>query len=78
MIKSIMILLTIAAHYDYEVWQTDIKNPFLNENLEEEVHIRDPFNLKMGEFGIYFDTNLCVFNDRSKIFSSRAYNSLLT
>ena len=35
--KSIMILLAIAAHYDYEIWQMDVKTAFLNENLEEEV-----------------------------------------
>ena len=33
MIKSIQILLAIAAHYDYEVWQMDVKTAFLNENL---------------------------------------------
>ena len=30
MIKSIRILLTIAAHYDYKVWQMDVKIAFLN------------------------------------------------
>ena len=37
MIKSIRILLAIAAHYDYEVWQMNVKTAFLNGNLEEEV-----------------------------------------
>ena len=35
MLKSIIILLSIAAHYDYEIWQMDIKTTFLNGNLEE-------------------------------------------
>ncbi|MUG03538.1 hypothetical protein ECC01_21350 [Bacillus tequilensis] len=26
MLKSIRILLAIAAHYDYEIWQMDVKN----------------------------------------------------
>ena len=39
MIKSIKILLAIYAHYDYEVWQMDVKIAFLNENLDEEVHM---------------------------------------
>ena len=39
MIKSIRILLAIAAHYDYEVWQMDVKTAFLNGNLEEEVYM---------------------------------------
>ena len=39
MIKSIRILLAIAAHYDYDVWQMDGKTAFLNGNLEEEVYM---------------------------------------
>ena len=34
MLKSIRILLSIATHYDYEIWQMDIKTAFLNGNLE--------------------------------------------
>ena len=34
-LKSIRILLFIAAHYDYEIWQMDVKTAFLNSNLEE-------------------------------------------
>ncbi|CAL9005326.1 unnamed protein product, partial [Prunus brigantina] len=33
MIKSIRILLAIAAHYDYEIWQMDVKTAFLNGHL---------------------------------------------
>ena len=39
MIKSIRILLTIAAYHDYEIWQMDVKTAFLNENFEEEVYM---------------------------------------
>ena len=39
MIKSIMILLAIAAHYDYKFWQMDVKTTFLNGNLEEEMYM---------------------------------------
>ena len=39
MLKSIRILLSIAAHYDYEIWQMDVKTVFLNGNLEEEIYI---------------------------------------
>ena len=35
MIKSIRILLSIAAHMDYKIWQMDVKTTFLNESLEE-------------------------------------------
>ena len=39
MLKSIKILLFIAAHYDYEIWQMDVKTAFLNGNLEEELYM---------------------------------------
>ena len=39
MLKSIRILLAIATHYDYEIWQMDVKTAFLNGNLSEEVYI---------------------------------------
>ena len=39
MLKSIRILLSIVAHYDYEIWQIDVKTAFLNGNLEEEIYM---------------------------------------
>ena len=42
MLKSIRILLAIAAHYDYEIWQMDKKTTFLNRNLTEEVYMTQP------------------------------------
>ena len=30
MLKSIRMLLSIAAHLDYEIWQMDVKTAFLN------------------------------------------------
>ena len=39
MLKSIHILLSIAAHLDYEIWQMDVKTTFLNGRLEESIHI---------------------------------------
>ena len=35
MIKYIRILLSIAAHMDYEIWQMDVKTAFLNGSLNE-------------------------------------------
>ena len=31
------IIMTLVAHYDLKVHQMDVKNAFLNENLDEEV-----------------------------------------
>ena len=42
MLKSIRVLLTIAAYYDYEIWQMDVKTAFLNENLLEDVYMTQP------------------------------------
>ena len=39
MLKSIKILLSIVAHYDYEIWLMDVKTAFLNGNLEEEIYM---------------------------------------
>ncbi|KAL4590404.1 hypothetical protein LXL04_003333 [Taraxacum kok-saghyz] len=41
-IKSIRILLAIAAFHDYEIWQMDVKTAFLNEKLEEDVFMTQP------------------------------------
>ena len=50
MIKSIRILLAITAHYNYEVWQMDVKIAFLNGNLEEEVYMIQPEGYTSNEF----------------------------
>ena len=42
MLKSIRILLVIATHYDYEIWQMDVKTTFLNGNLTDEVYMTQP------------------------------------
>ena len=35
-------MLAIAAHYDYEIWQMDVKTAFLNGFLKEELHMMQP------------------------------------
>ncbi|KAL8099752.1 hypothetical protein AgCh_032122 [Apium graveolens] len=42
MVKSIRILLAIAAFLDYEIWQMDVKTAFLNGSLEEDVYMTQP------------------------------------
>jgi len=42
MLKSIQILLAIAAYYDYEIRQMDVKTAFLNGELKEEVYMTQP------------------------------------
>ncbi|KAL0430624.1 UNVERIFIED_CONTAM: Retrovirus-related Pol polyprotein from transposon TNT 1-94 [Sesamum radiatum] len=42
MANSIRILLAIAAWYDYEIWQMDVKTVFLNGFIEEEIFMDQP------------------------------------
>jgi hypothetical protein len=42
MLKSVWILLAIAAYFDYEIWQMDVKTTFLNGNLTEDMYMTQP------------------------------------
>ena len=35
-------MLAIAAFYDYEIWQMDLKTAFLNGFLKEELYMMQP------------------------------------
>nr|GEW01580.1 retrotransposon protein, putative, Ty1-copia subclass [Tanacetum cinerariifolium] len=37
-IRAIRILIAIAAYYDYEIWQMDVKTAFLNGRLDEDIY----------------------------------------
>jgi hypothetical protein len=42
MLKSIRIIIAIAAYFDYEIWQMDVKIIFLNGKLEENMYMIQP------------------------------------
>ena len=42
MLKSVSIILAIAAYFDYEIWQMDAKTAFLHGNLTEDVYMIQP------------------------------------
>ena len=42
MLKSVRNIIAIAAYFDYEIWQMDVKTAFLNENLTEDVFMMQP------------------------------------
>src|SRR3954454_16055560 len=42
MLKSVRIMLEIAAFFNYEIWQMDVKTAFLNGNIEEELYMIQP------------------------------------
>nr|GEU62042.1 putative retrotransposon protein [Tanacetum cinerariifolium] len=70
--RAIRILIAIAAYYDYEIWQIDVKTAFLNEHLSKEVYMEQPegfvnpkypnhvCKLKRSIYG------LKIYHDRSK------------
>ena len=42
MLKCVQIMLAIAAFYNFEIWQMDVKTEFLNEFLKEELYMMQP------------------------------------
>ena len=42
MLRSVRIMLAIAAFYDYEIWQMDVRTAFLNGYLKEELYMMQP------------------------------------
>ncbi|XP_077217964.1 uncharacterized protein LOC143852464 [Tasmannia lanceolata] len=51
MLKSIRILLAISAHYDYKIWQMDVKTAFLNGNIREDIYIIQSEGFEAAEEG---------------------------
>ncbi|GJS02812.1 retrotransposon protein, putative, ty1-copia subclass [Tanacetum coccineum] len=41
-IRAIRILISIAAYYDYEIWQMDVKTAFFNGYLDEDIYMVQP------------------------------------
>ncbi|GJW34706.1 retrotransposon protein, putative, ty1-copia subclass [Tanacetum coccineum] len=41
-IRAIRILISIAAYYDYKIWQMDVKIAFLNGYLDEDIYMVQP------------------------------------
>lgn len=51
MLKTIRILLALAAFYDWEVHHADVKTAFLNPALKEEVYMEQPEGLQHDGHG---------------------------
>ena len=41
-VTSIRLLLSVAAAFDFEVEQMDVKETFLHRDLEEEIYMKQP------------------------------------
>nr|GFC30159.1 hypothetical protein [Tanacetum cinerariifolium] len=48
-IRVIRILIAIAAYYDYEIWQMNVKTAFLNGRLDEDIYMEQPKGYDLGE-----------------------------
>ncbi|GJV07809.1 retrotransposon protein, putative, ty1-copia subclass [Tanacetum coccineum] len=72
-IRAIRILISIAAYYDYEIWQMDVKTAFLNGYLDEDIYMVQPEGFvdpnhprkRFGGSSIY-SWNQNFIRDRSK------------
>nr|GEZ25302.1 hypothetical protein [Tanacetum cinerariifolium] len=61
-IRAIRILISVAAFYDYKIWQTDVKTAFLNCYLDEDIYMMQP-----EDFGeATFILGIKIYRDRSK------------
>ncbi|GJS24275.1 retrotransposon protein, putative, ty1-copia subclass [Tanacetum coccineum] len=49
-IKSIRIMLAIAAFHDYEIWQMDVKTTFFNGILTEDVFMAQPEGFENAKY----------------------------
>ena len=49
MLKSIHILLAVAAYFDYEIWQMDVKTAFFNGYLEEDIYMEQPLGFTSSD-----------------------------
>ena len=48
------IIMALIAHFDFDLYQMDVKTTFLNGNLEEEVYMKNLKDSPLVKVGIYF------------------------
>lgn len=74
MLKSIRILLSLAAQMNYEVWQMDVKTAFLNGYLEQdrEIYMQQPEGfIKKGEEHLVWKLKKSIYGLKQ---ASRSWN----
>ncbi|GJY90472.1 retrotransposon protein, putative, ty1-copia subclass, partial [Tanacetum coccineum] len=58
-IRSIRILISITAYYDYEIWKMDIKTAFLNGYLDKDIYMVQPEGREIKD--LMRKINMCGF-----------------
>lgn len=60
--KSIRLLLALAAHKNWEVHHMDVKSAFLNDDLEEELYVSQPasFVVDGAEHKVHVSAKHCT------------------
>ena len=72
MLKTIRILLSIAAALDYEIWQMDVKTAFLNGNLDERIYMAQPDGfMEKGQEGKVCELQRSIYGLKQ---ASRSWN----
>ena len=73
-VTSIRLLLSVAATFDFEVEQMDVKTTFLHRDLEEEIYMKQPkgfsvkgkkelvCKLKKSLYGLKQSPRMCIIN----------------
>ena len=52
-LEAIIIFLAYAAHANFKVYHMDVKSPFINGDLEEEVYVSQPPGFEDPNFPEY-------------------------
>ena len=62
MLKSIKILLSVVAQFDYGIWQMDVKLAFLNGSLDECIYMVQPDGfIKEGQEHLLCKLNRSIY-----------------
>nr|GEY55419.1 hypothetical protein [Tanacetum cinerariifolium] len=70
-IRAIRILISIVAFYDYEIWQMDVKNAFLNGYLDEDIYMASGSNVTF--LNLYVDDIIIMENHILSLQSVKDY-----